>query len=361
MIYHPLQTRLKLLFTKAGANVTESILPDLLSFSYVDKETLETDEISITLKDEKGKWAGTWKPNGGEVIKAYIQCGTTTRVITKGRSLYCGKFYVDKQSVSGSPRIYSFSAVSVPLDKPIRKKKRTFKWVYSTIRAIANDIAEQHGLEFIFDCEETVTIGEVEQYWESDLTFLMRLCEDAGYSLKVTDDKLVIFDQSAYEKKSPIMTITLGESDILNWNFESNQSEKYKSAKIVFFDPKGEAGGWNGETEKTVRDAETSLVEYIYNDPDADDNGQEYVFKSRAESLDDARRKVKAKLRELNKRSITGSITMIGDTTLVSGVVIACKGFGSFDGNFIVEEAEHIVDGSGYTTGIALRRVNKNY
>lgn len=47
----PIQTNLRLLFTEAGKSVSEDILPDLLSFTYDDKETNEADEISITLKD----------------------------------------------------------------------------------------------------------------------------------------------------------------------------------------------------------------------------------------------------------------------------------------------------------------------
>ena len=50
----PLQTYLRLLFTETGTSVTQDILPDLLSFSYDDKETNEADEISLTLKDPTG-------------------------------------------------------------------------------------------------------------------------------------------------------------------------------------------------------------------------------------------------------------------------------------------------------------------
>ena len=359
----PLQTRLKLLFTKAGADVSESILPDLLSFTYADKETLEADTISLTLKDERGKWASTWKPNGGEVVKAYIQSGTTTN---RGKELYCGKFYVDKQSVSGSPRIYSLEGVSVPLDTPIRKKKKSAAWQRATLFSIADEIAGKNGLKLVYDADDKVSYSErVEQQRESDLTFLMRLCEEAGFSLKVTDEKLVIFDQANYEKKAPIKTIILNESDILSWSFDSSQSEKYSSAKISYRDPKKKEKGSAGsqqldkETESITRN--NAILEYTYYDPDGDANGQEYVYKARAKSLDEARSKAKAKLRELNKRAVTGSMSLIGDVSLVAGVVIACKGFGSFDGNFIVEEATHTIDGGGYVTEITLRRVNKNY
>lgn len=358
----PLQTRLKLLFGKAGTIVTESILPDLLSFSYTDKETEEADEIELTLKDDKGKWAGNWKPNGGEVVSAYIQSGTTT---IAGRSLYCGKFYVDSQSVSGSPRIFSLKAVSIPLNKPIRKKVKSRAWEGKTLKEIAQSIASENGISFIWESEENPTYDRIEQNRESDLKFLLRLCEEAGASLKVTDEKMVIFDQSLYEKKIPVKVLTLNGSDILSWSFESNQSEKYKSVTIAYRDPKkkvkGSAGSHNLDTGNTEKKSNAAVNEYTYTDPDADENGQEYAYKTRAKSLDEAKRKAKAKLRLLNRRSVTGSISLIGDVSLVSGVVIQCVGFGSFDGNFIVGEATHSVSGSGYTTSLQLRRVNTYY
>ena len=80
-------------------------------------------------------------------------------------------------------------------------------------------------------------------------------------------------------------------------------------------------------------------------------------MKSQAE----AERLAKAKLRELNAKIMTGQVTIVGDPSIAAGVVIAVKGFGSFDGNFIVEEARHSVSSSGYTTELRLRRVNAEY
>ena len=69
----PRITKLTLLFTDEKTNATEEVVPDLLSFTYSDKEADQADEISLTLKDETGKWAGSWRPDAGETIRAYIQ------------------------------------------------------------------------------------------------------------------------------------------------------------------------------------------------------------------------------------------------------------------------------------------------
>ena len=363
MATQPIQTRLKLLFKEAGTDVTTSLLPDLLEFSYEDKETDEADEISINLKDETGKWAGNWQPNGGEVVRAYILPGNVQKATGK---LYCGKFYVDELSVSGSPRTFQMKAVSIPLNKPIRKKLKNRAWEKKTLKGIASAIAKEAEISLLFDSKENPSYDRQEQNNESDLKFLSRLCEESGLSLKMTDEKIVIFDQASYEKQAPIKTFKLGSSDILSWDFSASQSETYKSCTIKYRDPKkkvkGSAGSYNMDLEKTnSTKTNAAVLTYTYVDPLVEENGQEYAMKKRAKSLDEAKRLAKAKLRKLNARQVTGSISVIGDISLLAGVVVECKGFGSFDGNFIVETASHSINSSGYVTSITLRRVNSKY
>ena len=46
---------------------------------------------------------------------------------------------------------------------------------------------------------------------------------------------------------------------------------------------------------------------------------------------------------------------------MVAGSVIELTGFGSFDGNFIIERAEHSMGPNGYVTSLDVRRVNNTY
>ena len=340
----PIQTNLRLLFTEAGKSVSEDILPDLLSFTYDDKETNEADEISITLKDPTGKWASKWKPDGGEVVRAYIGSGTVDG--KKERELFCGKFFVDSLRTSGSPKA----------------------WEKKTLKGIAQEIAAAAKVKLLFDSKENPSYDRQDQKAESNLKFLSRLCEDAGLSIKVTDSQIVIFDQAFYEKKKPVKTLTLGVSDILSWDFESQQSETYKSCTISYRNPKekkkSSAGGYTSneyDIDAVPEKKNPAVMTYTYVDPNADDNGQEYQVKKRATSISEAKRIAKATLRKLNLRKMTGSLSLVGDTSLVAGVVINLKGFGSFDGAFIIESASHSVSTSGYVTSLSVRRVNNNY
>ena len=382
MSARPIETNLRLMFSAGDVNVTEELLPDLLSFTYDDKETNESDEISLLLKDPAGKWAGTWKPDGGESVKAYLSKGTTIDNGLNRDELYCGRFYVDVMRVNGAPRVFEMKAVSVPLNKPIRRKIKTKDWEKKSLKYIAEEKAKEAELELLFESEINPIYDRVDQSSESDLKFLSRICKEAGLSVKVTDEQLVIFDQSYYEKKAPIQTFTLGESGVLSWSFESVQGETYRSCSVVYRDPKqkkkGEAGShvldellFGGSdssggdldpllfgAKKTTNKAVTS---YTAVDESVDENGQEYVWKRRAKSIEEAKRLATAKLRSLNTRRVTGNMTVLGDVSLAAGLVIACKGFGSFDGNFYIEQATHSVTTSGYTTALTLRRVNNNY
>ncbi len=122
-------------------------------------------------------------------------------------------------------------------------------------------------------------------------------------------------------------------------------------------------GGKTTKAKKGKQKARNNpaVISYTAVDPEAPENAQEYELKKRVKSQAEAKRLAEAKLRELNAKVMTGSMTVVGNVSLVAGVVIECKGFGSFDGNFVIEEARHSVGAQGYTTGLRLRRVNTEY
>lgn len=376
------QTKLRLLFSKNETDVTSDLCKDLLSWNYSDHESGQADEISLVLKDETGKWADSWRPDGGEIIRMYISVGTPTE---SGPEAFLGTFFVDYQTVRGYPRTYELRAVSIPLNKPIRREQKSQAWENKTLKDISSEIASSAGLELFWDSQENPQYDRIDQSRESDMKFLLRLCGETGLSIKVTDNQLVIFGQERYEKKEPVKTLTVGVSEILSYQFENSQSETYKSVTIKWRDPtkkkKASAAGYDFNLEKSKakvsgadygydfnlekvgsgKKSNPAVLTYTYTDPDADENGQTFEMKKRCTSLDEAKRLAKAKLRQLNSRRVTGEIVLVGDPMLVAGSVIAVSGCGSFDGNFIIEEARHSGSMSGYTTSLQLRRVNTEY
>ena len=225
-------TRLKVTISEKDA--TEQVENDLLSFSYTDKEADEAEEVSITLKDEKGKWRTSWAPDPNAKLTASITSLLDGVVIGE---LPCGQFHVDSRRVAGAPSVYELRATS---GSPIRRKvkERTFK--QQTVRQIAQTIASDNSLTLYWDCADDVGSEpreQADQKRESDLVFLQKLCKEEGANLKLSDSKLIIFDQKSYEKKSPVATITLGSSNVLRWEFSQEMHDAYKSVTVTYRDP----------------------------------------------------------------------------------------------------------------------------
>ena len=354
----------KLTVTIEGTDVTSDISSSLLSFGYEDAETDEADTLRFTLMDPDGIWAGTWRPEGGETVTASI---ALFRNGIESGTLDCGSFRVDSLRCSGRPRVMEIGAVSVPLDTPIRRLKRVRGFEGVTLRGLASDIAASASLALTWEAEgEGAQYRRVEQSDETDLQFLSRLCKDAGLSVKVTGEQLVVFDQESYESKEAALTVTETGGTVLSWSFSTEKGQAYKKCTVSWRDPAQKKDGSAASYEEAGTDPVSdgtnnpAVMTYTYEDPDIEE-GQEYKMRRRCESRAEAEKAAKAKLRELNSRQVTGSLTVTGNPGVVAGIVIAVAGFGAWDGNFIVEKASHSVGSGGYTTAMDLRRVNTKY
>ena len=78
------------------------------------------------------------------------------------------------------------------------------------------------------------------------------------------------------------------------------------------------------------------------------------ISNERVESDADAQTLAEKKLRDSNKREVTGSLTCIGDPRMLDGVVLSVTGFGTFDGKYRIAKSTHTVDSGGYTSSVDL-------
>ena len=68
----------------------------------------------------------------------------------------------------------------------------------------------------------------------------------------------------------------------------------------------------------------------------------------------------KAVARKKVNDEVTGSLNMLGNFVLLSGVTVNLLGFGAFDDKYLITRASHDI-GSGYTTNIDVRRCLNGY
>lgn len=327
------RTRLQLIYE--GTDISQDIATDFISFDYTDNEHGKADDISIDLKDNKGLWTGAWFPGKGDSI--------TATIIDEGHSaLYCGKFNIDELSASGPPQKFTIKGVSIPLSKSIRRKAKNKAWESVVLSTIVREIAVTGGLQLIFDVETDPTYERIDQREESDLAFLQRLCESEGFNLKITDSQIVVFDQAKYESSPIYRTIVQGVDDIISWSFESQAYDLYKECLVTYYDPK---------TETNIES--TFLAPGIT-------SGMSAKITKRAATYAEAERIAKAELRRRNKNEVKGSLTLPGDTGIISGVNLQLIGWGAYQGKYIIEKAAHSVT-NGYTTKMDLRRVLEGF
>ena len=328
--------RTDVLIKYKGADISRDLAPFLSNFVYSDNEG-KSDEIQSDLLDRDKKWQDPWLPNEGDKIQARIR---TVSWDKDGEvlQLNCGTFFVDDVTFKGPPDSISIKALSVPFKAGGKSTKRTRAWENSSLNTIAGDIAISSNLTLIYDAPNYF-YERVDQSKETDLAFIKRMAKREGLSVKVSDEKLVIYHQLTYERKKAVRTLTRGEGDILFWDFARTSADKqYKKVQISYFD---------GKKKKAVK--------YVYDVPDVE-SGPTLKIDKRAKDLAEAKRWAKAEARNKNKKMKSGKLTISGAIGLVQGLTVNLKKFGAFDGKYFIEACTHNPTGK-YEVNIDIREV----
>lgn len=318
-------------------DITRDIASDLIAFAWNDNESGTADDISISLRNDHKRWINGWYPRVGDTIQASIvleEDGLTSTV-------YCGRFSVDELEAQHPPSTFTINAVSIPLDTSARRTRKTKAWEDVSLEDIAKDIAVGAGLSLFFDAPNAPRYDRLDQRQESDLAFLLRACTDAGLCLKVTDDRIVVFDEARYEQRTPVAELAPGDGLLVSWSFRAQAFDLYSSVTCSYYD---------AEKNETI--------EVKVEDPNITDAMQSRITR-RAKSIGEAQRLARAELRRLNRNETEGSLSVVGDTSLVAGAVVSLSGVGAFSGQYLINKATHQLESSGYQTTLEVHRVIK--
>ena len=328
---------LKILYNKT--DISNDITPHLKSFSFNDVMSGEADDISITLEDRAELWQGDWLPEKGDTLKVSIMT-LNWRTANEGeKELPLGLFEIDEVEISKPPSEVKIKAVSVPDNTELRGTDKSRRWENTTLKTIAQDIADGAGMELFYDGDDP-SIDRAEQSQQSDLSFLSKLLKDHGLALKISDNKIIVFDEHDYEEAEPVKI--LRKSDLASFNLKSSTREIYRGCHV-----------------KYQKSDDDEIVEYTFV-PDEEKNGKMLEVNEEVDSVDAAEKLAKKKLREKNCNEVTVSMHLMGDYDLLAGNTVKLEGFHSFDGKYIITKGSHDI-GSGYSMGIELRRCLDGY
>ncbi|MCL2693957.1 MAG: hypothetical protein FWE60_02490 [Oscillospiraceae bacterium] len=257
----------------------------------------------------------------------------------KDRVLECGTFEIDNHGAKGAPSRVSIKATSLPYNATVRTATHTRAWENISLSGIAGEIAARSGMTLMYESGFDPFYFRREQVNISDIVFLQDLCKNAGISLKASSNMLILFDAAEYEQKPTVRKVKFGEADVKSWRFNASTNDvTYKDCRVSYTDPD------TGET-----------IEYTYTPRSGNPDGQTLVINEKVNTREEARQLAMRRWRGKNRNEQKAEFTLVGDVTLVSGVTVNVEGWYVYDGKYIIENAQHMVTGSGYTVMLRLR------
>ena len=265
----------------------------------------------------------------------------------RGDRLECGSFQLDAVECGGPPEEVTLKATSLSYLGSIRQTERSQAWESYTLRGIAGEMAARSGLALMYLAEQNPQYERKEQYRESDIGFLKRLCDDAGLNLKATGEQLVLFDQREYEGKTPVLTLKKGDGSYTSHQLSVGKAEvQYQACRVSCTDP-----------------ATGACIEGIYKTEDWKEDGEQQRLEVVAKVTSIAQAEVLAekRLRLHNKYSRTAEFTLPGNPGLAAGETVSLEDWGLWSGSYLITQARHQVSESGYTTSVSLRRILEGY
>ena len=315
--------------TYNSKDISEALAQYLISASYTDNLSGQVDDMSLTLEDKAGLWQSDWMPVKGATLDITL-CTYNWQGLYDGEfDTTLGTFEVDEIEMTSAPDVVNIKAVAISVgdDSTLRSTLRSKTW-------------------------ENI----------SDLSVLQKVCDDAGFALKITTDTIIVFDEAKYEQAEPVIEIyhpgtntiaDVAEADgtptpdrifhSTGYSFKTKIRDVYKKCHI-----------------KYTNDQDKSVIESTFTDPNKS-NGATLEIHQQVTSQAEADRLAKKKLREKNRDECTGSYSLDGCQFLCAGETIEMIGFGVFSGRYIVTQAKHDMSGSGYVTSIDVRRCRMGY
>jgi hypothetical protein len=359
-----------------GTDISKAVSDVILDFTYTDRASGESDSIDLNITDRDGKFIDDWYPENGLGFKAKIKVENWNQDGDSGE-LDTGKFKIDSCGLSGPPDKFSIKAVSIPVTSSLKREEKTNAWEEATLQEIAKTIADNAGIQLMYEVESDITFDLVDQLQQTDMAFLMDLCTQYGVSLKVTDEKMVLFEESVYEEKDPIDTFDKSEigGRIIDYSFTQDTNDTVNKVELFYKDPKS---GIVAQGEFTPPNPPATGQKLVLNERPGDLRGDNYrkgiddgsgnaggtfdtgmhpfsditadFNKPRTDVTDNANIICRARCREKNINEWTCALKIMGDVKIVGGVTINMTNWGKYSGKYMVDVASHKIGGRYLTT-----------
>ncbi len=257
------------------------------------------DSIQLQLADSSGIWE-KWQPQFDDTIQV------------KKDNYNTGTMYVD--GVNKKDGIYTISAKSI---KTSTKYEKSRVWRDITLFKFLEDIASINGLSLEKYNLKNHTYKTLYQLNQTDLEFARLICLREGYSIKINNNTLIVYDEISFEVKQSNIKFNPD-----NCKADFNKSDELFSSVTIKYKP------FNKE-----------LIEYTSTGNIV--NGFKIIRRMRIDDIAQAQRFSNAFLHELNKENCICKLKMQLNTNIAATSIIELAEYSEFSGNYFIDNITH--------------------
>jgi putative bacteriophage regulatory protein len=220
--------RVIVIFNKV--DISADIAHSISSLNYTDNSKNAIDDLELELENLDYRWLREWYPdeNAQLIVGIHEEIGNETNF------LELGTFYVDEPTFENDR--LNLKCLALPLDQNIRDQKNSVAWEKITLKELVTQIANYHEMnaEIYADNE---FFERLDQNQETDLEFINRVVKEIGLNMKVSDDKIIIFDDEEMEKNETIDIFNVRDERIRSFTLKKKNKGIYDKVEVSYYDP----------------------------------------------------------------------------------------------------------------------------
>ena len=220
--------RVIVIFNKV--DISDEIAHSISSLNYTDNSKNAIDDLEIELENLEYRWLKEWYPDEN----AQLLVGIHEELENEANFLDLGTFYVDEPTFEDHK--LTLKCLALPLDQNIRDQKNSVAWESITLKELVTRIANKHEMNTEIYAEN-VFFERLDQNQETDLAFINRIIKEIGLNMKVSDDKIIIFDDEEMEKNDTIEVFNIKDYRIRSFSLKKKNKEIYDKVEVSYYDP----------------------------------------------------------------------------------------------------------------------------
>ena len=220
--------RVIVIFNKV--DISDELAHSISSLNYTDNSKNAIDDLEIELENLDYRWLKEWYPDEN----AQLLVGIHEELENETNFLDLGTFYVDEPTFEDHK--LTLKCLALPLDQNIRDQKNSVAWESITLKELVTRIANKHEMNAEI-YTENVFFERLDQNQETDLAFINRVVKEIGLNMKVSDDKIIIFDDEEMEKNDTIEVFNIKDYRIRSFSLKKKNKEIYDKVEVSYYDP----------------------------------------------------------------------------------------------------------------------------